>query len=294
MPTKRNKEQSVLLKILVCGDCKVGKTLLCQQLSNHNTNRDLNNPFFEKYEPTVGLDMVVIKHNVKNLNAKLHFWDCSGDDRYRGIIRSYYRACCAAIIVMDMNDEHAEASLMDWIKDLKSQTRMDNKKLVISVFANTANGINPKIVKQTSSPTNKNKNKNKNKKNKNKDKNGLSLPEDNRIKALCEKENVMYNEIKLSIDYTVNHEYYVNEDNFKTLMSAIDNLVNRIHDLYLSNNMNLNTPENQKVHGISYGFDEDRINKSKSINSVQDIKRPLLYSNETEGQQTQNCCCTIQ
>jgi small GTP-binding protein len=286
MPIKRNnKEKSVLLKILVCGDCKVGKTLLCQQLSNHNTNRELNNPFMEKYEPTIGLDMIVIKHKVKNLNAKLHFWDCSGDDRYRGIIRSYYRACCAAIVVIDMYDEEAEESLLDWIKDLKSQTRMDNKKLVISVFANTANGINSKIVKQTDSPKNSNGKNKKNKKN----------SQTNRIKIICEKEQVMYNEIKLSIDYTVNNEYYVNDENFKTLTTAIENLVNRIHNLYLSNNMNLNSPDNQKVHGISYGFDEDRINKSKSINSIQEINRPLLYSNETEGQQTmQNCCCTVQ
>lgn len=274
----KNKEHSVLLKILVCGDCKVGKSLFCQQLSNNNSNRELNNVLLKNYEPTVGLDMIVIKRKIKNLNVKIHFWDTSGQDRYRGIIKSYYRACCAAIIIIDLNDENAEYSVKDWIKDLKSQMRMDNKKLIISVFANKANGINPiNLIKNNKKHDNQ-----------------------NIIKQICDKENVIYNEIKLSIDFTINdNEYFVDEQNYITLTTALDNLINTINDLYLSNNMNINILDNQKVHGICYGFDDDKTKSKKNINDypiTDDINRPLLKGEQKTMLLTQNhnCCCIIQ
>lgn len=265
---KQNKEYNVLLKILVCGDCKVGKSLLCQQLSNNNSNRDLNNTLLKNYEPTVGLDMIVIKRKIKNLNTKIHLWDSSGDDRYRSIIKSYYRACCAAIIMIDLNEEDCEYALKDWIKDLKSQTRMDNKKLIISVFANKSHGIHPNI-------------------------------NINKIKQICDKEKVIYNEIKLSIDYTINNnEYFVNDENYKTITTALDKLVNTIHDLYLSNNMNINVLDNQKVHGISYGFDDDKTKSKKNVNDypiTDHLKKPLLNSEQnTLSNLNHNCCCNIQ
>lgn len=262
---KKNQKYNVLMKILVCGDCKVGKSLLCQQLSNENNNGELNHALIPNYEPTVGIDMIVIKRKVDNLNTKIHFWDTSGDPRYRSIIRSYYRACCAAIIMVDLYDGDTLEILKEWIKDLKGQTRTDNRKLIINVFANTANGINPINVNNT-------------------------------ISKFCDKENLIYSEIKLSIDYTVNNEYYVNENNYQTLTNAVDGLVKKIHDLYLSNNMNIDVGSHQKIQGITYGYEEKLYDNhaSQSINAPSynenkdDINKPLL--NDTNKQ---NNCCNI-
>lgn len=265
---QKNQKYNVLMKILVCGDCKVGKSLLCQQLSNENNTGELNNALIPNYEPTIGIDMIVIKRKVDNLNTKIHLWDTSGDPRYRSIIRSYYRACCAAIIMVDLYDGDTLEILKEWIKDLKGQTRTDNRKLIINVFANTANGINPINVNNT-------------------------------ISKFCDKENIIYSEIKLSIDYTVNNEYYVNENNYQTLTKAIDGLVKKIHDLYLSNNMNIDVGSHQKIQGITYGYEEklyDNRNGNNTHNeNTNELDKPLLdaNNNQTKDKNKQNDCCCI-
>lgn len=182
--------EDVLLKILVCGESRVGKSLMCQLLTSTDVN--ISDIFNDKtgvigysskaYEPTIGLDMAVVKRQLsKNTLAKIHLWDTSGDIRYRGIVRSYFKACCATILVIDMSNEESSSLIKGWIAELRSQERADNQVLIISVFANIENGVHVK---------------------------------NNGISKECQKENVYFNAIRLTKDENI-------EESFMSLLSII-------------------------------------------------------------------------
>lgn len=151
----KKQTENVLLKMLVCGESRVGKSLMCSKLAT-NESDDIDAARFVRrtgsvgfsaipYEPTIGLDMAVVKRRLSSsTTAKVHLWDTSGDERYLGIIRSYYRSCCAAIVLVDMSDGDTFEYVKKWIKDLRGQKRQDGRSLVIAVFADDGNGIHPR------------------------------------------------------------------------------------------------------------------------------------------------------
>lgn len=138
--------------MLVCGECRVGKSLLCHHLSSNDSDEISVDRYIRRtgsvgfsaipYEPTVGLDMAVLKRRLSSSTvAKIHLWDTSGDERFLGIIRSYYRCCCAAIVVVDASDPDVLKVTKKWVKDLRGQRRQDGRALVIGVFADVSNGV---------------------------------------------------------------------------------------------------------------------------------------------------------
>lgn len=151
----KKQTENVLLKMLVCGESRVGKSLMCSRLAT-NESDDIDASRYVRrtgsvgfsaipYEPTIGLDMAVVKRRLSSsTTAKVHLWDTSGDERYLGIIRSYYRCCCAAIVVVDMSDGYTYDYVKKWIKDLRGQKRQDGRSLVIAVFADDGNGFHPR------------------------------------------------------------------------------------------------------------------------------------------------------
>lgn len=147
----KSEFESILLKIIVCGDCRVGKSLLCHKLVTNDSDEIGERRYAGRtssvgfsaiaYEPTVGLDMAILRRRLSSSTiAKVHIWDTSGDERYLGIVRSYYGSCCAAIVVVDAADESALASAKKWVKDLRSQRRADGRSLIVGVFADVSDG----------------------------------------------------------------------------------------------------------------------------------------------------------
>lgn len=127
-----NKHHSLLMKIAIVGDCMSGKTLFCKQLTDTNLSND--------YIPTIALDMFILRKQIHdNINIKAHLWDTSGSKSYYSLIKSYFRACCAAIIVIDMSQIDAFEQLVKWTKELKNVKREDGQKMVFGVFIDTSN-----------------------------------------------------------------------------------------------------------------------------------------------------------
>ena len=143
--------------MLVCGESRVGKSLMCQKLTATGEDatdvsrlmRRTGSVGFSSipYEPTIGLDMAVLRRRLSDsTTAKVHIWDTSGDERYMGIVRSYYASCAAAIIVVDMADEDSPNQTQEWLRELQGQRRKDGHSLIIAVFGNTDHGIHPNSV----------------------------------------------------------------------------------------------------------------------------------------------------
>jgi GTPase SAR1 family protein len=74
----------ISLKVVVVGDEQVGKTVLCQQLS------DSFNPLTD-CKPTIGIDYLFRFAYTKSVSYKMMMWDASGNVKFRSIIPPYLR-----------------------------------------------------------------------------------------------------------------------------------------------------------------------------------------------------------
>ena len=60
-----NKMRSILIKMIIVGECETGKTFLCKKLTN--------NHIINGYIATIGLDMYVLRKQLNNIEAKIHY-----------------------------------------------------------------------------------------------------------------------------------------------------------------------------------------------------------------------------
>jgi small GTP-binding protein len=133
-----NVPYNILMKIVICGNAKVGKSRLATFLSDEPGWRQPD------YVPTIGLDMLSIIRTLHgSRKAKVHLMDMSGDERYRGIVASYLRACCAAIIVTDIESENAYDDLREWTEQIRRMNAESHRGFQpqIFVFNNVKQGV---------------------------------------------------------------------------------------------------------------------------------------------------------
>lgn len=109
-----------LLRFIVIGDTKVGKTSICSRMSNSS--------YTDNVAPTIGIDFTttVIKSDSGKL-VKCQFWDTAGCERFRSITKSYYNNIVAAIIVYDTSNKESFLALTSWLKTLNENRNTDEK-----------------------------------------------------------------------------------------------------------------------------------------------------------------------
>lgn len=116
-----------LFRILIVGDATVGKTSICNRISNNT---------FTTYSPaTIGVDFNVF--NLKLLDdsiIKCQLWDTAGSERFRSITHSYYNNTAVVILVFDLSDAKSFKRLPSWIQEIKNNVR--NEKYSILLMGN--------------------------------------------------------------------------------------------------------------------------------------------------------------
>ena len=98
-------------KIVVVGDCAVGKSSL--------TIRYVNNNFSEFQDSTIGATYITKKITCPNEIINLEIWDTAGQERYRSIAPLYYRNAVVALVVYDITDYDSFMKAKQWIKELR-------------------------------------------------------------------------------------------------------------------------------------------------------------------------------
>ncbi|CAL4196227.1 unnamed protein product, partial [Meganyctiphanes norvegica] len=83
-----------LFKIVVIGDCGVGKTCVVQRFKSGN--------YVERHGNTIGVDFSMKTVSVDEKLIKLQIWDTAGQERFRTITQSYYRSANGVIIVYNI------------------------------------------------------------------------------------------------------------------------------------------------------------------------------------------------
>jgi Ras-related protein Rab-2A len=111
-------------KIVLVGECSVGKTALTQRL--------VYDMYSERIDSTIGVDYStkIFKMNDSSL-VKLQMWDTAGQENFISLIRTYYKDVGGAIIVYDVCDRRTFNRVHFWYNELKKNASEDYPILIV-------------------------------------------------------------------------------------------------------------------------------------------------------------------
>ncbi|PRD27695.1 UNVERIFIED_CONTAM: rab19 [Trichonephila clavipes] len=87
-----------LFKVVMIGDCGVGKTCVVQRFKSGT--------YVERHGNTIGVDFAMRTLTINKKRVKLQIWDTAGQERFRTITQSYYRSAHGVIMAYDIT-KHA-------------------------------------------------------------------------------------------------------------------------------------------------------------------------------------------
>ena len=108
--------------ILLLGESNVGKTCIF--------NRYIHNKFSDTVSSTIGVDFETKTFEYKGKKYSIKLFDTAGQERFRGISRSYYHFGRAFLIVFDLSNEHSLYSIEQWLESIQQEVK-DYKILII-------------------------------------------------------------------------------------------------------------------------------------------------------------------
>lgn len=103
-----------LLKIVLIGDCNVGKTNLISRFTR--------NEFNAQSQSTIGVEFSTKSLNFNGNVVKSQVWDTAGQERYRSITNAYYRGAVGALVVYDITKRSSFESVQRWVQEVKDHT----------------------------------------------------------------------------------------------------------------------------------------------------------------------------
>ncbi|KAJ0008541.1 hypothetical protein NQD34_015956 [Periophthalmus magnuspinnatus] len=108
-----------LLKVLVIGDVRVGKTSIVL--------RYVKKSFIENYKTTIGVDFALktLQWEPRTV-IRLQFWDIAGQEQTRAMSRVFFKEARGALVVFDASDWSTLESAAQWKRDLDSKVTRDS------------------------------------------------------------------------------------------------------------------------------------------------------------------------
>ena len=99
-------------KVILIGESSVGKTSIIQ--------RFIKDEFLDVIISTVSECHVTKQIDINGITVNLEIWDTAGEERYRTLIKNYYKGTKAAILVYDISQKNTFEELKNyWYKELK-------------------------------------------------------------------------------------------------------------------------------------------------------------------------------
>eukprot|EP01084_Bolivina_argentea_P041807 77176_1 len=95
----RQAAYDCLVKLLIIGDSKVGKSCLLSRFSDDS--------FTVSFVTTIGIDFKIKTVEIHGTRVKLQIWDTAGQERFRTITPAYYRGAMGILLVYDITDEQS-------------------------------------------------------------------------------------------------------------------------------------------------------------------------------------------
>ena len=97
-------------KIVILGDSGVGKTAIISRLTDGYFDEDMTS--------TVGVEYRTHDIDTTVGTVRLNIWDTAGQEKFRSVVRSYFRNSVAAVLCFDCNNRKSFDGLDTWLNDL--------------------------------------------------------------------------------------------------------------------------------------------------------------------------------
>ena len=106
-----------VLKLVIIGKASIGKSIFLKRLRLSNEDFKFQKNYFN-YIQTIGVEFMnkVLKFN--NHIFKLQKWDTSGDERYRNIIKVYFKGCSVFCLFYDAYDRDSFEIAKNYYKEI--------------------------------------------------------------------------------------------------------------------------------------------------------------------------------
>ena len=111
-PASQPTIEDYLFKIVVLGDCAVGKSNI---LSRYNKNI-----FNKSSKSTIGVELYTKYFKCENKIIKVNIWDTAGQERFTSMITTYYKGTKGALLVYDITRRNTFENIDKWLKELIS------------------------------------------------------------------------------------------------------------------------------------------------------------------------------
>ena len=104
--------EDYLFKIIVLGDCAVGKSNILSKFCK--------NIFNKSSKSTIGVELFTKFYKYDNKIIKVNIWDTAGQERFTSMITTYYKGAKGALLVYDITRENTFKNIDLWLKELIS------------------------------------------------------------------------------------------------------------------------------------------------------------------------------
>ena len=101
-----NNIKNRVIKIVILGDCFVGKTSIL--------DRYINSKFSNTYKATLGLNFLTQDIFINNKHYIINLWDTAGSERFRSVNTIFYRGADACILVFDQTNYQTFNNISFW------------------------------------------------------------------------------------------------------------------------------------------------------------------------------------
>eukprot|EP01087_Luapelamoeba_hula_P014121 TRINITY_DN4088_c0_g1_i5.p1 TRINITY_DN4088_c0_g1~~TRINITY_DN4088_c0_g1_i5.p1 ORF type:complete len:259 (+),score=49.23 TRINITY_DN4088_c0_g1_i5:10-786(+) len=126
MKHKPNFDYDYLLRLLLVGDCCVGKSSLLLRFAD--------NCFSDAYLATIGVDFKIRNITLTDtVKVKMQIWDTAGPERFRTITVSYYRGADGVMLIYDVTNEQSFEHLQVVFREAQAHTQPHARFMVIDI-----------------------------------------------------------------------------------------------------------------------------------------------------------------
>jgi len=113
------------IKLIVLGIASVGKSSLLLRFTDQQWLPE------EERIPTIGVDTLVHKLDLKGKRVVLNIWDTAGDERLRAITSSYYRGTQGIILVYDVTNRKSFDAIAWWFEERSKHAPAFAVKMIV-------------------------------------------------------------------------------------------------------------------------------------------------------------------
>ncbi len=121
------EETEYILKYIMIGDSGVGKSSIL--------NTYMTDEFDTSINSTIGVEFYTKRLEIDGKKFKIHLWDLAGQERFKSIVKTYYRKCDGVLLIFDLTDRRSFESVTYWYNELLRMYPLEsNKEYNPSIF----------------------------------------------------------------------------------------------------------------------------------------------------------------